>query len=100
MKVHTLFTLYIYIYIYIYIYTSYILQLVYISSFEDASHIFSNTQSSGLLVLIVLYTLVFTSAHAIFHNFLELYSTLSETRFFHGYFFLNGFTCPFLIPLI
>ena len=46
-------------------------------------------QSPGLLLLIVLHQFLTTTTDVIFHNFLELHSTLSEARVFHE--------CPFLL---
>ena len=58
--------------------------LHYISNCEGASHIFFIIESLGLFVL-VLNQFLHQHADTIFHNFLELHSTLpeSETRFFH-----------------
>ena len=60
-------------------------KIIFQSSFEGISHIFFMIHSPGLFVLIVLHQFLHQHADVIFHNFLELHSTLpeSETRFFH-----------------
>ena len=57
-----------------------------ISIFEGTSHnFFYNTVTRSFSSYC--FTSMFTSVDAIGHNFLGLYSTLSETRFFHEYSF-------------
>ena len=64
-----------------------------ISSFEDTVHIFFyNTVARSFSSYC--FTSVFRSADVIFHNFLELHSVPSETRFFMNVPFINRFTQP------
>ena len=72
-----------------------------ISSFEDTAHIsFYNTVPRSFSSYC--FTSVFRSADVIFHNFLELHSIPSETRFFMNVPFINRFTQspPTLISLM
>ena len=70
-----------------------------ISSFEGTSHIFFITLTRSFSSYC--FTSASTSA-AIFHNFLELHSTPSETIFFMNVPFINKFTQlpPTSIPLL
>ena len=62
-----------------------------ISSFKSTSHIFifyNTVHSPGLLVIIVSNQFLHQQGDVIFHNFLELHSTLPGTKFFQRVFLL------------